>query len=215
MERTTPASHPKANMKRHCLTQYNSFSGSFILPRSPFLSPPPTPPLWLPLEERAVGGEGRQKMIMQQAAVLHPDAARHTRPFSSFSRAATAPEHTEHATTCTHTRPLNTPTPDPSKHSHIETERVEENTCAPGLTLHYEVCEPVFLSLSLPSLALFLPLLSGCSGLARSQLSSTPRPSPTAGLQSHASSFEGRPTSTNLISIAWLGPGLRWAVVIF
>lgn len=144
-------------------------------------------------------------MIMQQAAVLHPDAARHTRLFSSFSRAATPPEHTEHAArhahahTHTHARPLNTPTPDSSKHSHIETERVKENTCAPGLTLHYEVCEPVFLSLTLPSLALFLPLLSACSRLAGSQLSSTPRPSPTAGHQSHEAPLRAsQPALTSL-----------------
>lgn len=64
------------------------------------------------------GGEGRQEMIMQQAAVLHPDAVRHTRLFSSFSRAAAAPEHTQHAGrhAHTHTQLLNAPTP--TQHTH-------------------------------------------------------------------------------------------------
>lgn len=70
-----------AQAKYEPLTQYNSFSSSFILLCSPFLSSgsllllPPSGCRWR--SERR-GGEGRQKMIMQQAAVLHPDAARHT-----------------------------------------------------------------------------------------------------------------------------------------
>lgn len=71
------------------------------------------------------------------------------------------------------------------------------------LTLHYEVCQPVFLSLASlsPSIVLsFLSLvLSDCSRLARSLLSSTPSPSPTVRLQSRTAPLRAsQPALTSL-----------------
>ena len=151
-------------------------------------------------------------MIMQQAAVLHPDAARHTHTVIQFllSGCDNANASWTKKEICAHIaapHPNLRPPPHPTtQFTNIKTHAKIENTWAPGLTLHYEVCEPVFLSLS-PSLAslslyrsFFLPLsLSACSWLAGSQLSSTPSPSPTAGVQSQAAPLRAsQPALTSL-----------------
>lgn len=184
------AFHPRPNMNRRRRTQCDSFSGSFILPRSPFLPPPPPscpscpPSLRLPLEERAVRGEGRQKMIMQQAAVLHPDTHGYSAPSPGLRRPRNAAS--AHGPTCTPAAARRagdryTVTPKQTQE--------KRKGMRPGLTLHYGARLPLSLSsLSPRSLALFLSL--SCQPALRwLDPSCPPRPDPPP----RAASNQARP----------------------
>lgn len=145
-ESQKPVVYQRPITNKHGHTQYNSFSDSFILP--PFLCPHS---LLLSLLVAVGGvsgeGEGQPAMIMQQAAVLHPDATRHTQLFSSFLAVVPMPIYTEHTRRTTHS--CSTPKPKICPNSwNFKNMSNHNHTWAPGLTLHYEVCEPVFLPLS-------------------------------------------------------------------
>lgn len=105
---------------------------------SPFL-PPPLPPAVAGVRGE---GEGQQAMIMQQAAVLHPVAGKHThtRWFSSFSTPPTNTHWTWNRNCRRTTPPRPNPSSPPLSQTHAEAET------APSQTLH---CQPVFLSLPL------------------------------------------------------------------
>ena len=192
----------KAQAWRH--TQYNSFSDSFILPPPPFLSPHSLLLFSLPLATvggiRGVGGgaanddNAASSSTPPRSSYTHTHT--HTWLFSSFFNAATRPIRAERKRETAraqlhHTQILDSPS----------TAHTFKNTCqnrkhmstGPNLALwSLPACLPLSLSRSpcAPSTAFFHPSLSlslsACSWLAGSQLSSTPSPSPTGSLQSHA-----------------------------
>ena len=148
---------------------------------------------------------------MQQAAVLHPDAARHTHTVIQFllSGCDNGNASWTKKEICVHiAAPHPNLRPPPPQFTNLKTPAKIETTWAPGLPLPYAVCVSVCLSLSLsrltlplslffsPSLSVSLLLAGWIPAVIHAQpLPQGPRPI-TSG------SIEGRPTSTNLISIA-------------
>lgn len=138
-------------------------------------------------------------MIMQQAAVLHPDTHGYSAPSPGLRR----PRNTAsaHGPTCTPAAARraggrNTVT--------LKQTQEKRKGMRPGLTLHYGARLP--LSLSPRSLSFSPSLVSLLSaGWIPAVLPAQTLPHGPPPIR--RGPFEGRPTSTNLISIAWLGPG--------